>query len=227
MTLVRFARPKDRKLDLIVTGTGRSGTGFAAQWLISIGIPAGHEIFFSHGGLPAAKRMLARRYHEVVADCAWEAAPYLNSAPLRDALVIHQVRHPKKVIESCMRVPIGRMPTYAFFLERHLPQLRGYIGELNKTACRWVFWNRMIENAIQERRHYFWRIEDGTDGLLQWLDKCGMVDAKTIHPAQMYANTRRNQHRGESVEARLEDIHPTLIRPLQDMMTRYGYQEWN
>ena len=29
-------------IELIVTGTGRCGTGFAAQWLTSIGIPCGH-----------------------------------------------------------------------------------------------------------------------------------------------------------------------------------------
>lgn len=226
MMLIRFARPRDRTLQLVVTGTGRSGTGFAARWLISIGIPAGHELFFSYGGLPMARKLLMRRYHDVVAECAWEAAPFLDSAPLQDALVVHQVRHPKKVIESCMRASISRMPSYAFFLEQHLPNARGYSSELNRTAHRWIYWNRMIEDAIEDRESFFWRVEDGTDGLLWWLDEQDMIDAKKIHPAQMYNNTRINHHRGEPAEARLEDVHPMLIQPLQDMMRRYGYDRW-
>lgn len=225
-TTFRFARPKDKKLALVVTGTGRSGTGFASRWLMSIGIPSGHELFFSHGGLPAAQKVLRRRYHDVIADCSWLAGPYLDSVPLQDALIVHQVRHPKKVIESCMRAPIGRMPHYAFFLERHLPVMRGYLGELNKTACRWIHWNAMIENVARERESLFWRVEDGTDDLLQWLDGHGMVDAGKLHPAQLYGNTRHNAHRGEPVEARLEDVHPMLRSTLEDMMTRYGYDRW-
>jgi len=225
---VSFARPVGRQLKLIVTGTGRSGTGFAAQWLISIGIPAGHELFFSFGGLPMAQRLLALRYHEVIADCSWEAAPFLGSEPLRNALVVHQVRHPKKVAESCMRMSISRMPTYAFFLEMQLPIVRGYRGELNKTICRWIHWNQMIEDAIQDRESFFWRLEDGTDGLLQWLDEHEMVDASKLHPAQIFGNTRHNAHRGSGpVEARLEDVHPMLRPALDDMMARYGYDRWD
>lgn len=125
-----------------------------------------------------------------------------------------------------MRAPIGRMPHYAFFLERHLPVIRGYLGELNKTACRWIHWNAMIENVTRERESLFWRIEDGTDDLLQWLDQHGMVDASRLHPAQLYGNTRHNAHRGEPVEARIEDVHPMLRPALEDMMARYGYDRW-
>ena len=223
-TLIKFARMKDRTLDLVVTGTGRSGTGFASRWLISIGIPAGHELFFSYQGLRQAQRLLAARHHEVVAECSWLAAPHLSSAPLQDALIVHQVRHPKKVIESCMRAEAH--PNYSFFLERHLPLVRGYRGALNKAACRWVHWNRVIQDATQRRECYLWCIEDGTDGLLDWLDGHGMVNASRLHPARIYSNTQHNSHRGEPVEARIEDVHPMLRKPLENMMARYGYDRW-
>ena len=53
-----------------------------------------------------------------------------------------------------------------------------------------------------------------------------MVDASKLHPAQLYGNTRHNAHRGEPVEARLEDVHPMLRPTLDDMMARYGYDRW-
>lgn len=224
--MVRFARKKNRTLDLVVTGTGRCGTAFASRWLVSVGISAGHEMFFSHGGLPMALKLLTRRAPRVVADCAWEAAPYLTSAPLKDALLIHQVRHPKRVIESCMRSSVDRMPRYAAFVYGHLPGIKVYTGDLDRTAYRWIHWNRMIEKECAERPSFRWCIEDGTDGLLQWLGEQGIIDAQKIHPAQMFSNKTMNRHRGEYVEARIGDIAPALRYPLLEMAAEYGYDRW-
>jgi len=226
MIAVAFARAVDRALELVVTGTGRSGTGYAARWLTSVGIPAGHEAFFDHRGLEHALRMLASRGEHYRAECSWEAAPFLDSQPLRDALVVHQVRHPKRVIESCLRVPPGITPHYERYLEKHLTLVLRYKTELDKAACRWVHWNQMIEEAAQGREHYFWRVEDGTDGLLRWLDRHGLVDASRFNRAQMFHNTRHNHKHGPPVEARLEDICPELGFALRDQMDRYGYLRW-
>ena len=223
---VSFVKLEDRRLRIIVTGTGRSGTGFASRWLTSVGIPAGHEAFFDWRGLEHAVRLLALREPHFVGECSWEAAPFLNSDPLRDALVVHQVRHPRRVIESCLRVPVGVMPRYERFLFEHLPVVRRYKTELDRTACRWVHWNRMIEEAIQGREYYFWRVEDGTDGLLRWLDGHGLVDASQVKPAMQFANTHYNHKHGPPVEARLEDICPELGFALRDQIDRYGYLRW-
>jgi len=84
----------------------------------------------------------------------------------------------------------------------------------------------MVETQIQNRECFFWRVEDGTNGLLRWLDKQGLVDAEKIKPAQMFANTRYNHKHGPKKVVQLEDIHPNLIWPLQDQMRRYGYNRW-
>jgi len=226
VTMVRFERETNRTLDVVVTGTGRCGTAFAARWLVSVGISAGHEMFFSHGGLPAALKALARRAPDVIADCAWEAAPYLSSAPLKNALLIHQVRHPKRVIESCMRSPVGHMPRYEAFAYRNLPGIMQYTGNLDRSAFRWIHWNRMIEKECADRPSFRWRIEDGQDGLLWWLDEQEMVNARTIHPAQLFSNMTMNHHRGEPVEVRIGDIAPDLRYPLLEMAAQYGYDRW-
>ena len=227
MTLVSFVRPKARTLAIVVTGTGRSATGFASQWLTSVGVPSGHEVFFDHRGLEHALHMLAARHYHLVGECSWEAAPYLDSQPLRDALVVHQVRHPRKVIESCLRVPQEVAPHYARYMERHLPRIAQYRRTIDKAACRWVYWNRMVEDAIRERESYFWRVEDGTDALLDWLIDKGLVQREKVVPVQMFGNTHYNHKHGPDVRARLEDIHPMLCSTLLDQMKRYGYLRWD
>jgi hypothetical protein len=218
--------PQARTLDIIVTGTGRSGTGFASKWLTSIGIPTGHESFFTPGGLEMALRLLRHRLSFLRGESSWLAAPYLDSQPLRGALVIHQVRHPKQMIESCLRKPTSQAPAYAEYMENHLPQMGRYEDELNKMACQWIWWNQMIEEAIEDREAYFWRVEDGTDGLLQWLEGHGLVDTSRLYPAQLFSNTRYNHKVGPAKTAHLEEIRPDLIQPLREQMQRYGYLEW-
>lgn len=227
MTTFSFARPENRTLKIVVTGTGRSGTGYAAKWLSSIGIWCGHEAFFDYHGLQYALRALKNRRERLIGDSAWQAAPHLNSQPLKDALVIHQVRHPKSVAESCMRMPPAVTPQYRDYLEDHLPQSRDYDDELNKAICRWIYWNRMIEREIGDREHFFWRVEDGTDGLWQFLVKRGMVDTDRITPIMMFANKRYNHKPGEPQEARLENVHADLVDALRDQMRRYGYERWD
>lgn len=226
MTLVSFVRPQGRTLKLVVTGTGRSGTGFASRWLTSIGIPSGHESFFDHRGLDHAVHMLAARDYHFVGECSWEAAPHLGSQPLRDALVVHQVRHPRKVIESCLRVPQEITPHYARYMEKHLPRIKLYRMTLDRSACRWVYWNRMIEDAIRDREHYFWRVEDGTEGLLDWLEDHGLVDRTKIVAAQVFSNTHHNHKHGPEKRAVLEEIDGRLQWELQGQMRRYGYNRW-
>jgi hypothetical protein len=226
MTTFSFVQPKGRSLEIVVTGTGRSGTGYAAKWLSSIGIWCGHEAFFDYNGLKGALRRLRLRHERLIGDSAWQAAPHLSSQPLKDALIIHQVRHPKRVAESCMRQPPGTTPQYLNYLERHLPRSREYETDLDKAICRWIYWNRKIEEHLSGRDFFFWRIEEGTDALYQFLVDRGMVDATKYTPIMMFANKRYNHKIGKPQEARLEDIDPILLSNLVPQMQRYGYQRW-
>lgn len=227
MTTVAFARPQNRTLDVVVTGTGRSGTGFAAKWLTSIGIPCGHEAFFTYPGLEHALRILRTRHGHLRAESSWEAAPHLDCAPLKDALLIHQVRHPKRVIESCLRVPPAVTPSYEKYLERYLPETAKYSDTLNKTACRWIYWNQMIEGACRGRPHYFWRVEDGTSGLYDFLIKRGLANPGKVKRSAIFTNTRYNHKHGPEAEAKIEQVHPDLRTVLLGQMSTYGYLGWD
>jgi len=211
-----------RRFKVIVTGTGRSATGFAAQWLTSAGLPCGHEQFFTFTGWEGAQQRMRRR-PELVAESSWLAAPWLDKPQLKDALIIHQVRHPRKVAESCMRHPPGTTPPYLEYMERHCPKIAEHDDDLNKAIARWVYWNQLIEEATEGRPSYFWRVEDGEDGLLEWLQGLGLVGDVDIE--QLYSNREHNPHRhGEKAEARWDDIADELKGPLQAMMDRYGYK---
>ena len=213
-----------RRFKVVVTGTGRSATGFAAAWLTSAGMPCGHETFFNFAGWENAVNLM-RRQPELMAESSWMAAPFLNEPQLAEALLIHQVRHPRKVAESCMRHPPGTTPPYLDFLEAHCPEVAKYEDDLNKAVARWVYWNQRIGDACQGRDSYFWRVEDGEAGLLAWLQDRGAVG--NVVTDRLYADKQHNAHRhDEQAEARLEDIAVELQAPLLEMMERYGYDTW-
>jgi len=212
-----------RRFKAVVTGTGRSGTGFAAAWLTSAGLPCGHEAFFTITGYDGAIKQM-RRHPELVAESSWMAGAHLDKPQFEDALIIHQVRHPKKVAESCMRHPPGTTPAYLAYLERKCPEVAKYPDDLNKAIARWIHWNQRIEQATEGRPSYFWRVEDGEGGLLQWLLDQGAV--QNIDPDSLYNNRERNAHRHDvKASAKWADIAEELREPLFKMMERYGY-EW-
>ena len=145
-----------RKLLFVATGTGRCGTKFVSHLLTGVGLPCGHETFFGSRGLEGAERFLAWRYPRYVGDCSWLAAPYLETyEALRDAFVIHLLRHPKRYIDSHLKLwPEGRRTAFSRFVCEHLPGVT-LIDDVNDRATweayKWVHWNRMIERATANR----------------------------------------------------------------------------
>ena len=79
---------------VLITGTGRCGTGWMARALTAAGAPCGHEAAFT-----------ARRHGDCdwVAESSWLAAPYLDR--LDGVYVVHLVRDPLKTIASRAATP--------------------------------------------------------------------------------------------------------------------------
>lgn len=95
---------------LVVTGSGRSGTGFTATLLTSSGIVCGHEEIFG----PWVKDFIS--LGRLRNDASWLAAPHLTSLPAR-TLVVHQTRHPLAVARSYLGI--------GFFAEASMEVSRG------------------------------------------------------------------------------------------------------
>ena len=121
-----------KKLDVLVTGTGRCGTVFMAKFLTSLGIKCGHESVFNLDGIDAAVSRLngtleinssytsGRKMNEddswedsetncvvdftqIQADSSYMAAPYLNHEILKETKIIHIVRNPMDVVTSFVK----------------------------------------------------------------------------------------------------------------------------
>lgn len=216
------------KLQLIGTGTGRCGTRYVAKLLSSAGLLCGHEYFFSFPGLHEARRRLNQERNAYVGDISWLAAPLLDSVELRDALVIHVIRHPKKVIESMVRMPERMTPPYNSFLERHLPILLAYDEEIDKAALRYVGWNRWIERLCADGRPYVrYRIEDGPMALFDLLKEVGAVH-KLPKEGDLFSNTKCNTKDGlgyDPVEVDPNEINFMLRAQLRGVAQEYGY-DW-
>lgn len=118
--------PPLRRLQYVVTGTGRCGTVYYARLLTALGFPCGHESVFNYQDLEVAKARLEgvlpltlsgcsqtrwERGQEtylgpyvdkdnIVAESSYMAAPHLGHQYLLGAKIIHVVRHPVRVVNS-------------------------------------------------------------------------------------------------------------------------------
>lgn len=221
---VKEARPL-----LIVTGTGRNGSGYAHSRLTNAGLRCGHESIFMYRGLGAAKERMARAPN-IVADSSWMAAPHLDDPFLSKAVVVHQVRHPGKVLASWMREPTQTTPRYWQYLLQFLPELEQIEDDITRCAARYVLWNRMIEQRGQGRIVYRWRIEDGQQAeitMLSTLADIGLIDPNAVM-RPFIPNQGTNAH-NQGQEPRFvtpEQIQEPWKSAIEEMAEEYGYTDW-
>ena len=184
------------KKKFIITGCGRSGTGFMQSRLNAVGIKCGHESVFTSKGF--------LKWGELDGDSSWYAAPFLDG--FTDTNVIHLVRNPKDVIRSFYRIgvfsTIGWInflidPTPKSFFRRyilkpanikerviHVRDIRKLVrtythafhvkSELKRIEMYWIQWNLMIEKNEKTFKNNYMRvrledIEDQWAALLEHL----------------------------------------------------------
>jgi hypothetical protein len=165
----------------VVTGCGRSGTGYAAALLSAVGRQCGHEAIFrpDTDDVPAT-------FRAPVGDASWLAAPFIPRLPPA-TVVVHLVRDPLEVARSHLgigffstrpqppavrlqnAVELARrsfgMPTRRYvradfrrFLERHDPDIFRGRGELARCIRYWVRWNELVERGVEEARLPYMRM---------------------------------------------------------------------
>lgn len=121
-------------MKLLVVGTGRSGTGWCAQVLRSVGVDCGHEgVFGPRQAL--GERPVEPDWYGLDADSSWLAVPLL---PL-DARVALVVRHPLHVVASLLHIGFHRHDTNY----RRAAEAR--VGPICTAADLlefWAVWNR-------------------------------------------------------------------------------------
>lgn len=153
-------------IELVVTGCGRSGTGYMSRLLTDIGVLCGHEYVFNARFIETQtyKPPIVGTY---IADASWVAAGLLTEC--EDLLTVkwiwHQTRNPVRVIRSLMgtkqfdRDPPGR---YADYVYHHFPEMVD-MTPTERCMRYWVVWNKMTERLVSRYGYVRYRIEDMGD----------------------------------------------------------------
>lgn len=211
----------------VVTGCGRSGTGYTANLLTSLGLACGHESVFR----PRDPRQGPVKWPASLAgDSSWLAAPFLTSLP-EGTVVLHQVREPVSLIRSFLRIGFFEKPSgYLQFAEAQLPELAH--GDPTERCMKyWLYWNRLAERAAElDRLRYFRiRVEDidaalveRVLALLEFPCTRERIERALAEQARDY-NTRGDRNADAGVTW---DTLPRggLRDALEALASRYGYR---
>ena len=111
-------------LSFVVTGCGRSGTGFTSRVLSMLGFPCEHEKVFSLKAITGDSIELSLPEQGAWGDSSCMAAPMLDRLP-PNTVVFHQVRNPIKVVRSAMGCDFFQRPYNPFtkLVMQYLPQI--------------------------------------------------------------------------------------------------------
>jgi hypothetical protein len=209
-----------RKLDLILTGTGRCATAFYAKFLTSAGMNCGHERFFGPWD-EERRNWLLDHWLGTWAESSWLAAPHLDSDVLVNAFVVHLVRHPKEVIESWLRVSPESTPQYAEYRYNFLPDSRDIANPVTRAAYWYVYWNKLVADKVKDREGFLFPVEQDPAVLLDELEKYGFSFARKD---ELFDNRKLNHKAGTCAPVSLSDVtDPALRGELEQMSHAYGY----
>lgn len=206
---------------LLVTGTGRCGTGYMSKVLTSVGVKCTHErVFTLEGWQYALEHLKARRRNPHwgwQADSSWLAAPFLQKPELHCLTVVHLVRHPKKVIESNLRLHFFTHPHYGPYF-RWMAKFIPKIDDFDTSQDKVVYWYLKLNQISEARADLFHRVENDP---VMLLNKLGI----DWHDKEIYDNTEYNSRPGYGpVEFDIDAIRPELKDRLLAMTEQYGYE---
>lgn len=138
------------KKKLLITGCGRSGTFYSTEVWRQLGLDIRHERPFAHHGVMGEDG--AASWLMAVNDPTPPFGP--SAADYEFDVVIHQVRHPLKVIASVAQFILAKGRFARGYIERNVPQIKIADDELSLDANRqyllqaaryWYHWNLIAE----------------------------------------------------------------------------------
>ena len=211
----------------LITGAGRSGTGYIASVLSALGCPTGHEEIFGQKLLQDAEEI--RWPLEVHGDSSWLGAPYID-ALAAGTVVLHQVREPVANVRSSLRIHVFSSPSwYRSFAEQHAPALLTG-SEVERCMRYWLEWNRMAGRAREKPQldYYRYRLEDIDGELVAQICRKIELQVSPEHIDEVLLqlprdfNTRGNKrHDGDW---RWSELPPgETKRSVEKLAASYGY----
>lgn len=138
----------------LITGCGRSGTGFYANLMRENGYSCGHESFIDFRGIKTLN---------FIAESSWLAIPYINKIP-NDFFIVRTIRNPYKVIKSFYDLAVMAKESYRSPYYQHIkknlsdiisdtPSINKEKLEINNIANYYIGWNKLFDNKIGNKNH--------------------------------------------------------------------------
>ncbi len=199
-------------LRFLVTGIGRSGTGYAAKLLTNAKQPCGHEVGFGPKTTSAAAALQRLDSLRLVGESSWYAAPFIRDLP-SDVVILHQVRHPRSWIGSWCA---PRAPTTMEFLRQRVGP---YQHTPEQAARLWLAYNLAIEQQSVGRSYYVYRPKDAPAALAEALG----IPRHVMRHADGATPKNVNHRKRSSVT--LRDVPDGLVLDLKHAWAQYG-QTW-
>jgi tetratricopeptide (TPR) repeat protein len=181
-------------ISILVTGTGRSGTGYMAKLLTSADLPCGHEEIIR---IFANKEI--SRDNVKIGESSWLAVPFLSLSYFNETTIIHAVRNPLHTIQSLKRIKLFiEKDLYYLYVERFLPELKTLPP--NKALFYFfIEWTKMILKYEDDERYIRHKVED---------DPVPLINQLGGNPTALFIN---RQYNTSLTGKRLEELSPDDI----------------
>lgn len=188
---------------LMVIGCGRSGTKFTSTLFKKNGIDIGHESLGEDG--IASWCLVPDTYLSIYGPSFLKLKRYRMP-------VVHQVRHPLKVIASMQTAN-----KYSWQFISNFIKIGRFDSTIKKCMKYWYYWNLLSEKKAQ----YRYKVEEIQQSFTK-LCEIGdfSLDAECKYDVSKSTNTR------EHSELTVNDLYlraPLLTRKIIRMARRYGY----
>ena len=224
-------QPEKIQKKLLITGCGRSGTLYASRLWRSLGLDIRHEQPIPPNGMMGANGIAS--WFMVVDDPQPPSGP--SAVDYEFEVVLHQTRHPLKVIPSVAQFILGKGKRAPRFIERHVPEtvlrreekddLDSRQQLLLKASRYWVRWNLWAE----KRAHRSVKLEDLESELPRLCDLVGVrFRSEVLDDIPKNVNARRLLFQEEPWTCVWEDIKQmdsALYEDIRELASRYGYDE--
>ena len=216
---------------LLITGCGRSGTLYAAELWKCLGLDIRHERPIPPNGVIGADGVAS--WFMAADDPKPPSGPSVLNYQFD--VVIHQVRHPLKVIASMAQFVLRHGKRAPEYIERHVPETKLYSEEqkylnlqqqLILSASRyWYHWNLLAEAKANKTV----KIENLEVELPSLCNLIGIpYQPGVIKGISKDINARRYHVPDEPWVVQWEEIKSLdtkIYKNIRDLAEKYGYKE--
>jgi hypothetical protein len=198
---------------LLITAVGRSGTHYTARLMQAMGMDIPHEAV-GRDGAASWKHITTGTF---VVKKRWKRKreTFIDSSGF--TTILHQTRHPLKVIAS--------MQTFGDATWRYMAQFTSLtvgMPVLQRAMLGYLEWNRLIE----ARADWRFQIEQLTDVFEAFCEHAGL-EPQPMPQLPHEARDSRTQRYEPLTWAKLHEQDPGITESLKQMAEVYGYSdEW-